>query len=103
MILPSYSIRTIMYLAIVVALVAVVAGQAVQGAHWAIAATIAVGSPLLSWLVFVLFYGIVASFARVALAEEVHAPHPAYYPEQRRVSHDAAAESLPPQSPPPSE
>lgn len=93
MLIPSYSIRTILYLAIVVAVVAVIAGQAVQGAHWAIAVTIAIGSLGLSWVVFVLFYGIVSSFARVALAHEVHTPRPAYYPESRRVDRDSAEES----------
>ncbi len=86
MILPSYSIRTIFYLAIVVALVALVAGQAVQGAEWAIAVTIAVGSLVLTWLVYVLFYGIVVIFSRVALFREIRSPQPAYYPEPHRTT-----------------
>jgi CBS-domain-containing membrane protein len=86
MILPSYSLRSILYLAIVVALVAVVAGQAVQGADWAVAVTVAVGSLVLTSVVLILFYGIVASFARIALYRESRSPRPAYYPETRRGS-----------------
>lgn len=84
MILPRYSIRTILLLAIGVAVVALVAGQAVQGANWAIAVTVAVGSLLLTAMTYVVFYGMVAIFSRVALAREVRLPHPAYYPEPRR-------------------
>ncbi|MGI9457637.1 MAG: hypothetical protein ACR2NU_13820 [Aeoliella sp.] len=81
MFLPRYSLRTILYLAVAVAIVAVVAGQAVRGALWAIALTIGIGSLGVSWFVLVVFYAIVAAFARVALTPEFQQPLPAYYPE----------------------
>ncbi len=99
MILPSYSLRAILHLAIVVAVVALIAGQAVQGTNWAIAVTVAVASVVLSWLVFVLFYGIVASFSRVALSRETHAPQPAYYPEPRRNAPEPVEKATNPSAP----
>lgn len=85
MLLPRFTIRSVLYLAVVVALIALVAGQAVQGAMWAMAITIAVGGLVIGWGVFLTFYGIVVAFARVALARELQTPKPAYYPAPRRT------------------
>lgn len=84
MLLPRYSIRTVLLLAILVAMVALVAGRAVQGASWAQAVTIALGSLVILWLVFALFYGMVVAFARIT---SIHSPGGAprsYYPESRQ-------------------
>ncbi len=75
-----------MLVAIGVALVALVAGMAVDGKSWAIAVTVALGGGVLAFLLYTLFYGMVALFARVAMAREFQSPRPAYYPTPRRVS-----------------
>lgn len=85
MLLPRYSIRAVLYLAVIVALLALVAGQAVVGTTWAIGITIAVASLAVVWLVYVLFYGMVVGFARVALPGESRSSRPAHYPELRRT------------------
>ena len=72
--------------AIGVALAALVAGMAVDGKSWAIAVTVALGGVVLAFLVYILFYGMVALFARVAMTREFQSPRPAYYPAPRRVS-----------------
>ncbi|WP_425399763.1 hypothetical protein [Aeoliella sp.] len=82
MLLPRYSIRTVLYLAILFAVVGLVAGQAVQGAHWAQAVTVAVGSLAVLWLVFALFYGIVALFALATERRSMDAAQ-SYYPASR--------------------
>lgn len=84
MILPSYSIRTIMYVAAALAVVALIAGQAVEGAYWAICVTVAVGSMVLCWVMYALFYAMVAAFARVALSRDSSSASAAYYPPARR-------------------
>lgn len=83
MILPSFSIRTIMYVAAALAVVALVAGQAVDGTAWAICVTVAVGSLVVCWVVYALFYAIAAAFARVVLSRESNATPEAYYPAPR--------------------
>lgn len=81
MLLPRYSIRSVMYLAVAVAGVAVVGREALAGDFWAIGLIAAIGSLAVSWTVLALFYAIVAAFARVALPAEMKRPQPAYYPE----------------------
>ncbi|CAK9037524.1 Uncharacterized protein SCF082_LOCUS22215 [Durusdinium trenchii] len=86
MLLPRYSIRTVLLLAILVAVVALVAGQAVQGAAWAQAVTVAVGSLAVLWLVFAVFYGMVALFALVTNNRSALAATRSHYPERQRNS-----------------
>ena len=81
MFLPRYSLRTILYLAVVVAVVAVVAGQAVRGSAWAIALTVGIGSLGVTWMVFASFYAIVTLYARVAMASEAKGPRAPYFPK----------------------
>lgn len=80
MLLPRYSIRTILYLAILVAVMGVVGRQAVGQSTWAIAVVVAVGSLLLSALVYLAFYAIVAAFARVTGPNGGKSSVAAYYP-----------------------
>ena len=89
MLLPRYSIRSVLYLAVLVAVVAVVAGQAVAGATWAVAITIGIASLLITWSVHVVFYGIVAGFARVVLPVAERRSQPAYYPPLSREADTA--------------
>lgn len=88
MFLPRFSIRTMMVVAIAVALAALLVGMAVDGKSWAIAVTVALGGVVLAFMMYVLFYGMVALFARVAMSREFQTPRPAYYPAPRQVSAD---------------
>jgi hypothetical protein len=83
MLLPRYSIRTVFYLAGVVAVVALIAGEAVQGRMWAAAIVIGVGSLAVTWAMCVLFYGMVALFSRVTGVHGTYRPRPAHYPALR--------------------
>ncbi|MCO6044539.1 hypothetical protein NG895_11540 [Aeoliella sp. ICT_H6.2] len=89
MLLPRYSIRTVLYVAILVAVVALIAGQAVQGAFWAQGVTVAVASLAVLWLVFALFYGMVAAFALIATPDAAQAASRSHYPESRQNSSPA--------------
>jgi len=80
MLLPRYSIRTILYLAFAVAIVGVVGRQAVSESAWAIAVLVAVGSVAICALVYMAFYAIVAVFARVTGVSGEKLSAPAYYP-----------------------
>lgn len=83
MLLPRYSIRTVFYLAIVVAVVALIAGEAGEGALWAKALIVGVASLAVTWATFVLFYGMVAAFSRVTGVHGTYRPRPAHYPALR--------------------
>ena len=89
MILPRYSIRTVLYLVVLVAVVALVAGQGVAGAEWAIAFTIAVGSLVIFWMMYVLFYGIISLFALIALKQDLQQSEGAHYPAFRNLQQRA--------------
>lgn len=91
MLLPRYSLRTIFLLALLVALIAVIAGQAVTGAMWAIAITVAVGAVVLNWLVFASFYALVAGFSRVASIKPSGPAGGAYYPAPRPLESQSVA------------
>lgn len=89
MLLPRYSLRTILLLAVAVAVLAVVAGEAVTGAVWARAITLAVGAVVLNWMVLASFYAFVAVFSRVASIDGNRARQAPHYPAPRASSESA--------------
>lgn len=80
MLLPRYSIRTILYLALAVAVIGVVGRQAVNESAWAIAVLVAVGTMAICALTYASFYAIIAVFARVTGVSGEKFSAPAYYP-----------------------
>ncbi|QDU57136.1 hypothetical protein [Aeoliella mucimassa] len=83
MMLPRYSMRTVLYLAALVAMIALVAGQGVQGAPWAIAFTVGVCSLAVCWLMYILFYGVISLFARLVLGQNLQQATGGHYPTTR--------------------
>ena len=65
MLLPQFSLKTVLLLVSACACFFLVAGQAYQGEAWAIGVTVAVSSLPVCFLVYAIFYGITAVVARV--------------------------------------
>ena len=91
MLLPRYSLRAMLALALAVAVLGIVGGQAVTGATWAIAVLVAVGSVVLSAMVFALFYALVATFSRVASAGGRQPRLEPHYPAPRNSDESSAS------------
>lgn len=98
--LPRYSIRTMFYLAIGVVMLAIVIGQGFQGELWALAVTVGAASLLLTWLVLLLFYAMVAAYARVAIPPSQRVGAKAYYPASSATVPPLTVPEMPPSSPP---
>ncbi len=73
MLLPRFSLKTILTLLSVSTVIFVVAGQAFQGKAWAAGVTIAVASIPVCLFVHAVFYGIIGLLARVISPQQVPA------------------------------
>ena len=73
MLLPRFSLKTILAVLSACTVIFVIAGQAYQGKAWAAGVTIALASIPICLLVHAMFYGIVGLFARVVSPQQVPA------------------------------
>lgn len=96
--LPRYSIRTMFYLAVGVALLAIVVGQAVEGETWALGMSWGVATVLVTWPVMLLFYAIVAAYARLAIPRRERVGTKAYYPAPAPTGPPSGPSEMPPSS-----
>lgn len=95
MLLPRYSLRWFFYIIVVVALLGVIVGEGVQGAHWAMAIALGVASLAVTWSVLILFYAVVSGYAAIALGDEDRRGRAAHYPAPAPPR--PAASNTPPQ------
>ena len=72
MLIPQFSLRTTLKVVTVCALLFLIAGQALEGKAWAVAATVAVLSVLATLAVHGCFFGLTAGLSRIIGAQ--HSP-----------------------------
>jgi hypothetical protein len=91
MLLPRFTIRTLLVLLTICAIVFVLVGTAFRGQYWAWGVTIAIVSLIVTALTHVAWFGIVWLFARLPSLQPGGAPTvaPAALPRRSRSSHPA--------------
>lgn len=70
MLLPRFSIRTLLAIVVAVAIASLFAGQAISGRTWAVGVTVALASVPVALAVHALFFLICSAMARVLGAQE---------------------------------
>ena len=109
MLIPQFSLRTILQVITVCALLFLVAGQALEGKAWAVAVTVAVLSVLATLAVHGCFFGLTAGLTRIIGARQspartsqgglqfssdlqVPPPHPVSFEPNETSTEEAPAE-----------
>lgn len=94
MLLPKFSIRSLLLLMVVAGFVFLTASQAVRGQSWAIAVCIALLSLLLSFVVYTVVFFLAVPAALISQAMETNTA-----PTSPFATHQPPPQILPPQDP----